>query len=54
MRKWPKVLARVWQDDYWRPYWETTEWTGPFWQFWRRCEVRVLQNRLVDLNGPLR
>jgi hypothetical protein len=40
------------EDNIWRPDWETTAWTGPFWQIWCSPQVRLLQNCLIDLNSP--
>ncbi len=45
-------IIEVLYEDCWRQNWERIAWSGPFWQFWRRPRVRVLQNRLVDLNTP--
>jgi hypothetical protein len=35
------------EDNIWRPNWEITAWAAPFWQFWRRPQVRLLQNHLI-------
>jgi hypothetical protein len=35
----------------WKGYWEEIDFSGPFWQLWRPRQVRVLQNRLIDLGG---
>jgi hypothetical protein len=35
------------EDNIWRPNWEITAWAGPFWHFWRRPQVRLLQNHLI-------
>jgi hypothetical protein len=35
----------------WKGYWEDLNPAGPFWQVWRSTQVRVLQNRVIDLSG---
>lgn len=34
----------------WTPYWETFDFSGPFWQWWRKPDIRCCQNNLIDLN----
>jgi hypothetical protein len=33
-----------------KPWWETIRWSAPFWQLWHRPHMRLLQNRLIDLD----
>ena len=35
----------------WKGYWEEFDSAGPFWQVWRPTQERVLQNRVIDLDG---
>jgi len=35
----------------WKGYWEEISFAGPFWQLWHPSQVRVLQNRVIDLGG---
>ena len=35
----------------WKPYWETFDFTGPFWEVWKKPKVVCLQNDLIDLSA---
>lgn len=48
--RWIAELGSAHSADLWKPDWEIYNFFGPFWQVWRRPAVRVLQNRLIDLD----